>query len=63
VKDLAADNTLDQNSQISTLRSMLEMTEKAPTWPFENWDIYRVLAATFFPFLMTGLGVLLDLLI
>lgn len=63
LKDLEAENGINQNSQIVALRSMLEMTEKAPTWPFENWDFYRVLAAIFFPFLMTGLSVLLDLLI
>jgi hypothetical protein len=62
-KDMAKDNVIDQESQIVTLRSMLDLTEKAPTWPFENWDVYRVIAATFFPFVMTGVGVLLDLLI
>lgn len=62
-KNLALDYAAKDTNRISTLRSLLEMTEKAPTWPFENWDIYRVLAATLFPFAMTGIGVLLDLLI
>lgn len=61
MKDMAIDNRIDQNSHIAALRSMLELTEKAPTWPFENWDVYRVIAATFLPFVMTGIGVLLDL--
>lgn len=49
------------SDRIVALRSMLELTEKAPTWPFENWALYRVLAAVIFPFFMTGLGFLLDL--
>lgn len=48
------------SGRLITLRSLLELTEKAPTWPFENWSLYRVLAAVIFPFLMTGLGFLLD---
>lgn len=63
IKDLTANYSSKESERISTLRSLLEMTEKAPTWPFENWDFYRVLVATIFPFAMTGLGVLLDMLI
>lgn len=51
------------SERITTLRSLLELTEKAPTWPFENWALYRVLAATIFPFIMTGLGLLVDLVL
>lgn len=60
MKDMAADNRMDQDSHIAALRSMLDLTEKAPTWPFENWDAYRVIAAAFFPFVMTGVGALLE---
>ncbi|MCK6568432.1 MAG: hypothetical protein DCC59_00790 [Chloroflexi bacterium] len=51
------------SERIAALRALLDLTEKAPTWPFENWAFYRVLAATVLPFIMTGLGLLLDLLI
>jgi len=62
--DISADGRLDKGSeQIETLRAMLELTEKAPTWPYENWALYRLLAATLSPFVMTGIGVLLDWLI
>ena len=50
-------------ARIATLKNMLELTEKAPTWPYETWDLYRLLAATLSPFVMTGVGVLLDSLI
>ncbi|NOH03186.1 MAG: hypothetical protein HND47_15100 [Chloroflexi bacterium] len=59
----SADTTELPSDRIATLRSLLELTEKAPTWPFENWTLYRVFAATIFPFAMTGLGLLLDMLI
>jgi hypothetical protein len=51
------------SERLVTLRAMLEMTEKAPTWPFENWTLYRVLGATLSPFIMTGLGLLIDVIV
>jgi len=50
------------SARVGMLRTLLEMTEKAPTWPFESWVVYRVFAATILPFVMTGLGILIDLL-
>ncbi|MBL8098975.1 MAG: hypothetical protein JNK81_07320 [Anaerolineales bacterium] len=50
------DNTRQENHRVQALRAMLELTEKAPTWPFANWTIYRVFAATALTFVMTGLG-------
>lgn len=62
--DLSSMETAELPSErVNALRSLLELTEKAPTWPFENWMLYRVFAATVLPFIMTGLGLLLDLLI
>ncbi len=51
------------SDRIKSLCALLDLTEKAPTWPFENWIIYRVLAATLFPFVMTGLGILFELMV
>ena len=56
------DNAAMPSERINTLRALLELTEKAPTWPFENMDLYRLFVATILPFAMTGLGMLLDLL-
>ncbi|MBI2333457.1 MAG: hypothetical protein HYU84_15090 [Chloroflexi bacterium] len=63
MKNLALDYAAKDANRISTLRSLLEMTERTPTWPFENSDFYRVLVATVFPFAMTGIGVLFEMLI
>ena len=63
MRDLAANVSEKESDRISTLRYLLEMTEKAPTWPFENWDFYRVLVATVFPFAMTGIGALIEMVI
>lgn len=63
MKSLALDDVAKDMDRISTLRSLLELTERAPTWPFENLDFYRVLVATVFPFAMTGIGMLLDVLV
>lgn len=63
---LATENDVTQNyklNRIAVLRTMLEMTEKSPTWPFENLTVFRIFAATASPFLLTGLGYLFDFLI
>ena len=49
------------SERVGMLRTLLEMTEKAPTWPFESWAIYRVFAATILPFVMTAVGIFIDL--
>jgi hypothetical protein len=51
----------NSSAKIQTLRTLFDLTERAPTWPFENWSIYRVLVATAFPFVMTGLGYVIEL--
>ncbi len=64
LKDISSDAILDvESDKIISLRAMLELTEKAPTWPYETWDLYKLLVATLSPFIMTGIGVLLDMLI
>lgn len=61
--NLSAMKTAEMPSErINALRALFELTERAPTWPFENWAFYRVLVATILPFIMTGIGMLLDLL-
>ncbi|HCR72052.1 MAG TPA: hypothetical protein DIW23_11455 [Anaerolineae bacterium] len=58
----ATPDTLSNSSaKIQTLRTLFDLTERAPTWPFENWSIYRVMVATAFPFVMTGLGYVIEL--
>ena len=63
MKDVPDLPDLETSSErVGMLRTLLELTEKAPTWPFESWVVYRVFAATILPFVMTGLGFLVDLL-
>lgn len=64
MREISSGGTAEISSErVLSLRALLELTEKAPTWPFENWSIYRVFAATAFPFVMTGLGYLVDFIL
>lgn len=58
----AGDEREISSERLKSLREMLALTEKAPTWPFENLSIYRVFAATAFPFVTTGLWYFADFL-
>ncbi|NJN79340.1 MAG: hypothetical protein HC797_02080 [Anaerolineales bacterium] len=62
LNDLSANNkSIEENHRVQVLRAMLELTEKSPTWPFENLTIYRLLATAISPFIFTVLGYAIDL--